>query len=411
MNTLQPGVTIGARYEVLRQLGEGGYGSVYEARQLSTGQSVAIKVLHDAVGVSPEETQRQAARFAREIQIIAALSHPNIVRLIDSGQLSDGRIYTVLEYVDGDDLEKVLEREGKLSLSETLRLMTQVLEALSSAHEFGVIHRDLKPQNIMLSRTRSRRHARVLDFGIAALTESARGRDYEDLTKDRQALGTPAFMAPELLRDAIVTRGTDVYAWGLVFVQCVTGQQVVQAEHPVNIMLAQLKLDPVPIPPEIEHHPTGPVIQRALAKDPAQRFQDADAVLDALEVALEGGRPDVAMSMPFIAPVPSAPEPPTPQAADTIAQPIHELKRDLQLEVKTEISDIVTFDDEPPPSVAPSEVKTPIDTAAVQRPTLVDTEAPWLVPPAKSTPPLRLWLAIGGGALTLILLVVLLLLL
>ncbi len=137
---------------------------------------MAIKLLH-VREASESSTGNEAERFRRETQICAALSHTNIVRLLDSGETGEGQLYTVFEYVPGDTLAQTLENEGSLSLPESLRLMTQVLDALACAHAKGIVHRDIKPANLMLSGTGARRNALVLDFGLGAVVEGRRRKE------------------------------------------------------------------------------------------------------------------------------------------------------------------------------------------------------------------------------------------
>jgi serine/threonine protein kinase len=169
-------------YEILSELGAGSFGQVYKARQLSTGQEVAIKVLRFRQGDTGAEITNQIERFRREMRLCAELSHPNIVRLIDSGESDDGILYAVFEFVPGSTLKAILAAEGKLSVREALHLMTQVLDALSCAHARGVVHRDLKPENIMVTKTGARRNALVLDLGLGGFAEEVRSREQPRLT-------------------------------------------------------------------------------------------------------------------------------------------------------------------------------------------------------------------------------------
>ncbi len=182
------------RYEIQGELGSGSFSRVYRARQLSTGQSVAIKLLSPREG-SESSTGNEAERFRRETQICAALSHINIVRLMDSGETTEGQLYAVFEHVPGETLAKTLENEGSLSVPESVRLMTQVLEALAAAHAQGIVHRDLKPANLMLSAAGVRRSALVLDFGLGGLAEDRRRKEWQTLTQTREFLGTPLYAA------------------------------------------------------------------------------------------------------------------------------------------------------------------------------------------------------------------------
>jgi serine/threonine protein kinase len=212
---VRPGTIIDGRYELMSMLGSGGFGQVYKARQLTTQQLVAVKIARRFDG--PAESGA-VARFKREMAVVAELSHPNIVRLIDSGQLPDGRLFAVLQLVRGVSLAELLKAEGPLEPHETKHLMMQVLDALCSAHDLGVIHRDLKPANIMVTSVGALRNAMVLDFGIATFTKAMRDESYQSLTPEGSVGGTPAYMAPEQLHGKEPNPQTDIYAWGLVFI-------------------------------------------------------------------------------------------------------------------------------------------------------------------------------------------------
>src|SRR5207249_1560966 len=162
---LATGSLFQGKYEVSALAGAGRFGTVYRARQLSTGQDVAIKLLRTDPSESSDDVRNRNDRFRREMHLCAGLSHPNIVRLIDSGESEGGVLYAVFEHVPGSTLRDVLTAEGRLAPAEALHLMAQVLDALSCAHARGVVHRDLKPENIMVTRTGARRNALVLDFG------------------------------------------------------------------------------------------------------------------------------------------------------------------------------------------------------------------------------------------------------
>ena len=280
---LKTGTVIDGRYRINLQLGVGGFGVVYQAKQLSTGQTVALKVLLSERVAKSRHPEIEIARFEREMLLIAKLEHTNIVRLIDSGRLPDGRLYTTLEFVPGSDLATVLEREGRLEPSEAKRIMLQVLDALSCAHSRGIVHRDLKPANIMLAHTGARRNAMVLDFGIAGVVEGARGVDYRTLTKASEIRGTPSYMAPEQLRAKTLTPQSDLYAWGLVFLECLTGKPIVQGESPFDVALTQVGDDPVPIPAGLFGDDLHEVLRRTTAKPLEERYKNASEIFKAMD--------------------------------------------------------------------------------------------------------------------------------
>ena len=188
---LAAGSVIADRYHLNRELGEGAFGVVYAATQLSTGQSVALKVLQHPPNLSAEQMASCASRFTREMQLIGQLHHPHVVRLVDSGALDDGRMFMVLELVQGTDLADLIHEKGAMPVEQAQHLMFQVLDALCYAHDRGIVHRDLKPENVMVSSAGYRPSATVLDFGVAAITQEARDQDYRTLTIAGMAPGTP----------------------------------------------------------------------------------------------------------------------------------------------------------------------------------------------------------------------------
>lgn len=277
------GSIVDERYELERLLGEGGYGVVYQARQLSTGQYVALKILRLDKIKAKDGSVNEVARFEREMQLIGRLNHPNIVKLIDFGTMDNGQLYTVIEYIDGIDLATLLEQEGAMRPSEAKYLMTQVLEALGATHALGIVYRDLKPQNIMITTHGVRRGVKLLDFGISGLIEDVRDKDYKNLTQDGKINGTPSYMAPEQLRALPPTPQTDIYAWGLVFLEMLLGHQVISDESYVEVLAKQISSEPIEIPEELVEQPLGEILARALEKPLDRRYQDVHEVLVDLE--------------------------------------------------------------------------------------------------------------------------------
>lgn len=280
---LEVGALVDGRYQVLGHLGSGGHSVVYDARQLVTTQRVALKLLRPEALRRSRETGSQAARFEREMQVVAQLNHPNIVRLLDAGRLPGGELYLALEYVDGETLTALCQRTGGIEPREAKALMLQVLDAIGFAHERGVVHRDLKPHNIMVTGTGRRRHAKVLDFGIAALIGDARAADYRALTPTGEFNGTPAYMAPEQLVQSTPTTAADIYAWGLTFLECLTGTPVMYEATVAEVIFRQLSPEPVPIPRPLRGHPLGALLEQATAKSPAQRFKSAREAYELLD--------------------------------------------------------------------------------------------------------------------------------
>jgi TOMM system kinase/cyclase fusion protein len=253
-------------------LGKGGYGTVYLATQTRTNRQVALKLV-DLAGDS-----RRLGRFHRETALCASLHHPHIVQLLDKGELG-GQVYGVFEYVPGETLKHLICRKGALSAAETGQLMMEVLDALDCAHREGIVHRDLKPDNVMITTSGLVPHAKVLDFGISTVVPEARETGYADLTMTQEFLGTPAYCAPEQLRGEPPTVKSDLYAWGLIFLECLTGAPVMQGASAAEIYHQQLSSHEISLPPEILNHPVASILRRALRKNPADRSESARALL------------------------------------------------------------------------------------------------------------------------------------
>ncbi len=269
-------------YDLLDLIGKGGFGIVYRACQASTGQIVALKLLQLSESLAPNERSRQIQRFEREAQLCAQLRHPHIVRLLDKGHTDQHQVYVVFEFVPGETLKEFLSHHGPISPQETSDLMGQVLDALASAHAHGVVHRDLKPHNIMITSSGPRRHATILDFGVAAFTPEARQHDYRTLTLTHEALGTPSYSAPEQLRGEPPTVKSDLYTWGLVFLECLTGKTVMRGGSLAEVFHKQLGSSEVALPPAIAGHPLADLLRRVLRKNPRDRAEQAERLYNDL---------------------------------------------------------------------------------------------------------------------------------
>jgi TOMM system kinase/cyclase fusion protein len=287
LSSIAAGTVFQDRYEILSKVGEGGFSKVYRARHRVTGQEVAVKVLLHLHA----NDEGHVARFQREMRLCARLYHPNIVRLIDSGKTEQGQLYTVFEYVPGRTLGDVLASEGALPAWEAAHLMLQVLDALGCAHRLGVVHRDLKPQNLMLASTGVRRNALVLDFGLGTLTDEERKEDLARITRTQEMLGTPAYAAPEQLRGEAVTARADLYAWGLIFLECLTGKRALEAGTLHEVIFKQMSPEPITLPEWLQEHRLGRLLRRVLEKDPRARDVTAQSLLLELESYATQGWP------------------------------------------------------------------------------------------------------------------------
>ncbi|MDY7228949.1 TOMM system kinase/cyclase fusion protein [Hyalangium rubrum] len=287
MDPITAGTVFQNRYEILGKLGEGGFGQVYRARQMATRHEVAIKVLR-ALHTTNDS---HIARFQREMQLCAQLYHPNIVRFIDSGKAEPDLLYTVFEYVPGKTLADVLAEDGALTPWEAAHLMLQVLDALACAHNRSVIHRDLKPQNIMVTTTGVRRNALVLDFGLGTLAADSPQEDMARITRTSEMLGTPSYAAPEQLRGEPVTARSDLYSWGLIFLECLTGRRVVEGATLQQLIHKQLGPEPIAVPSWLENHRLGRLLRKVTNKNAETRDISAQSVLRELEACSSEGWP------------------------------------------------------------------------------------------------------------------------
>ncbi|WP_423761861.1 TOMM system kinase/cyclase fusion protein [Burkholderia sp. NLJ2] len=265
-------------YRLGALLGEGGNGVVFRATCGETGQDVAIKLMRDDATRTATERMRQRARFQHETSLCEALRHPNIVALLDKGEAPDGRLFAVFELVQGRTLRDRLAAQGPLSAVDTGRLMTEVLDGLAAAHRRGIVHRDLKPQNIAITMADDGPHAKLLDFGIGALLPGTEDIARQTSTLATEVLGSPPYCAPEQLRNEPPTPRSDLYAWGLVVIECLTGDVVMRGASVADILYQQLSPVDVALPPSIASHPLGSVLRRALSKNPEQRAASADAL-------------------------------------------------------------------------------------------------------------------------------------
>jgi TOMM system kinase/cyclase fusion protein len=263
------------QYQVQDKLGSGGFGSVFRAVHVNTGQSVAVKVLRPQAAWTPTAVAAQIARFEREATLCAALHHPNIVRLLDKGHTAGDLYFAIYELVPGETLRALLDRERQLTVERTAELMTQVLDAVATAHAAGVVHRDLKPANIMVMSTGLTMHVKVLDFGISTLTLEARDTAFHNVTRSHELIGTPQYCAPEQLRGETPTPRTDIYAWGLVFLECITGRRAIPGSTLAEIYHQHLSALEIPLPGGLVGHPLGDFLRRVLRKSPAERASDA----------------------------------------------------------------------------------------------------------------------------------------
>jgi serine/threonine-protein kinase len=269
------GELIGGRYEIEELVGTGGMSSVYRARDRVLERRVALKILHEHFSADPEYVER----FRREARAIARLNHPNIVTVIDRGEFGK-RQFIVFEHIPGENLKEVVEREGQLPVAQALALTHQIARGLAFAHQHGVVHRDVKPQNVLLDESGT---AKVTDFGIARSLDPG-----EELTQTGTLLGTSDYIAPEQASGEPIDARSDQYSLGVLLYELLTGEVPYPADSFMAVAMRHLR-DPVPsvrerrrdVPDRVDK-----IVARAMAKRPADRFPSTEAMMGAIEGAL-----------------------------------------------------------------------------------------------------------------------------
>ncbi len=260
------------KYEIVSLVGEGAFGSVYRARDIKLDRIVAIKFINIVNDV--------LERFNDELEAIKGLDHPNIVRLYDFDILKNGMPCMVMEYINGREVGDVLCSDGPFDLQRICEIALQVLDALVETHKHGIVHCDLKPENIMLSSVGARTDVvKLIDFGVASIFSKT-----SDPKRAKVLVGTPQYMAPEQIRHEEIGPWTDIYAMGLILIELFTGQFVFDSEDPREVLRMQLH-KPVILPPKLANTELGPIIARAVEKDKNRRYQSTKAFYDDLKEA------------------------------------------------------------------------------------------------------------------------------
>jgi serine/threonine-protein kinase len=293
------GRVIGDRYGVTGLIGEGGMGVVYEAEHLAIGKLVAVKVLH------PEKAQNREAvsRLRHEARVAGTLGHPNICAIYDMGRLDDGSPYLVMERLHGESLAQRIAREGAIVASDMLDIMLQVLSALAAAHQQGVVHRDLKPDNIFLSRREGMRPVpKLLDFGISK-AENVEDTVVGDPAGALMAAGTPYYMAPEQARgERHLDWRVDLWSAGVVLYEGLTGQRPFVAKNYNALLVQILSMQQLSVRDVKREVPVvlSRIVDRAMSKRAEDRFQSAIELQSALRSALEEEEPAPRTTLPLL---------------------------------------------------------------------------------------------------------------
>ena len=275
-DVFQPEQVLSGRYRVLRKIGGGGMADVYLCEDLTLGRRVALKVMLSRFIDDPNFVER----FRREAKAAAGLNHANLVSIYDWGEV-DGTYFIVMEYVEGETLKDLVRRRGRLSGSEAVRISLQLLAALEFAHRTGIVHRDVKPQNVMLDRDGN---AKVTDFGIARAGDSG-------MTEAGSILGTAQYLAPEQAKGQRVDERSDLYSVGIVLYEMLTGAVPFKGDSAVTVALKhvnEMAAEPAQLVPGMPYA-LNQIVLKAIAKDPEQRYQTAEQFARDLRSAQEGG--------------------------------------------------------------------------------------------------------------------------
>ena len=316
---------LNGQFQILQKIGSGGMGSVYKALQPAMNRMVAVKILH------PKLANRKdlVSRFRREARAMSHLTHPNTVKVYLYGELEDGSLYIVMEYMEGKNLNQTVRAEGPMPLERGLPILIQVCNALEEAHRAGIVHRDLKPENIFLTQQGGMRdYAKVLDFGLAKVTEREMRPGSIILTQEGMVFGTPEFMSPEQAQGKTLGPSSDTYSLAVILYEVLTGKLPFEAKNPMEYIQLHVTTKPKPINERVPGRTFPPllwtVLEKALAKKPEERWNSAAEFAHALQAVLNGanevpimpgtengGRPNMG----------SAPAIPTPYAQPAIHIP------------------------------------------------------------------------------------------
>lgn len=283
MGQVKPGDLLAGRYRIEAPLGSGGHANVFLAHQEKLGRKVAIKILKTSEGdefIPAHKSEVLHKRFEQEAKLISQLRDPRTITMYDYGTTPDGTLYMVTEYVEGRSLKKVLAEEGAISQDRVLRILEQLLMSIQEAHALGVLHRDIKPDNIMLYEHLGRRdQLKLLDFGIAKIV----GDEDVDLTAENSIVGTPRYIAPERIRGEDLAPSSDLYSLGLVTYEMLTGRRVLEGLKGIRALQSQLSDPSTELPQDIAIAPqVRAIVNKLMRKEPSMRYRVAQQVLDEL---------------------------------------------------------------------------------------------------------------------------------
>src|SRR5215470_1740761 len=274
------GKVLADRFEMLDRIGEGGMGVVYRARQISVDRTVAIKVLNAQVAQDPQ----WVGRFINEAKACSKLQHPNTVRLIDFGQTREGLLFMAMEFLDGMSIRTAIDRHGRMPPPRVMKIISQCCQSLAEAHNLGIIHRDIKPDNLFLVNLGGQPDfVKVLDFSVAKLKQQS-GSAMQ--TQAGVVFGTPNYMSPEQGRGLPLDARSDIYALGIVAYEMLMGRPPFSSQNPMEVLAMHVR---TPVPPLVGvPDPIAQVVMRALSKDPAHRQQNAEQLYNECQSSLHG---------------------------------------------------------------------------------------------------------------------------
>jgi serine/threonine protein kinase len=277
------------QFKILQKIGSGGMGSVYKASQPAMNRMVGVKILH------PKLNNRKdlVSRFRREARAMSHLSHPNSTKVFLYGELDDGSLYIVMEFLEGKNLNQTVRADGPFPVARALPILIQVCGALDEAHKSGIIHRDMKPENIFICQQGALKdYPKVLDFGLAKVTEREMRPGSLILTQEGMVFGTPEFMSPEQAQGSVLTPASDIYSLAVILYEVLTGKLPFEGKGPMDFIQLHVNGKPIPLAdrvPGLKFPPLlGEVLLRALEKKPQDRFATAADFAAAMKAVADG---------------------------------------------------------------------------------------------------------------------------
>jgi serine/threonine protein kinase len=309
---------LNGQFQILQKIGSGGMGAVYKALQPDMNRMVGVKILH------PKLANRKdlVSRFRREARAMSQLTHPNTVKVFMFGELDDGSLYIIMEFLEGKNLNQTVRSEGPFALERGLGVLIAACGALDEAHKAGIIHRDLKPENIFLVQSGGvKDFPKLLDFGLAKVGEKQMRPGSVILTQEGMVFGTPEFMSPEQAQGKTLAPASDVYSIAVILYEVLTGKLPFDAKSAMDYISLHVTGTPIPLSQRVPGKTFPPlldqIMDRALAKKSEDRFQSAAEFGQALQAVLQGA---TALPAHLVA-APSLPEPPTAPFAFAPAPP------------------------------------------------------------------------------------------